>query len=217
MPMTDRPTYRFQPFELNLGAYELLRDGRRVPLERRPMDLLILLVERRGELVTRAEIVERLWGKDVFIQVETGINTLIRKIRRALGDSPDAPVFVETVQGKGYRFVAQVDRMPAFSFEPAAMTAAAERRRLAGRPWRALTALLAVVAVIGAMALWQGLRPAALPRDCGPAAIRVPAGRASRGGRHVARPDRSRTPRGRRTPGNARLCKQHRITSRDRS
>ena len=72
------------------------------------MDLLILMVERRGELITRGEIVERLWGKDVFIEVETAVNTLVRKVRQALRDSSDAPTFVETVPGKGYRFIAPV-------------------------------------------------------------------------------------------------------------
>ena len=75
------------------------------------MDLLILLVERRGELVTRDDIATRLWGQDVFVEVETGINTAIRKIRQALNDAPDSrrgPVFVRTVPGKGYRFVADL-------------------------------------------------------------------------------------------------------------
>ncbi len=72
------------------------------------MDLLILLVERRGQLVSRTEIIDRLWGKDVFIEVDTGVNTAIRKVRQALRDSPDAPGFVETVSGRGYRFIADV-------------------------------------------------------------------------------------------------------------
>ena len=73
------------------------------------MDLLILLVESRRQLVSRSDIVERLWGKDVFVDVETGVNTAISKVRQALRDSPDAPAFVETVPGKGYRFIADVE------------------------------------------------------------------------------------------------------------
>ena len=72
------------------------------------MELLILLVERQGELVTREEIAERLWGKDVFLDVEHGINVAVRKIRVALRDDPDRPRFVETVLGKGYCFLAPV-------------------------------------------------------------------------------------------------------------
>src|ERR1051325_6523878 len=102
-------TFRFHAFELDIAAYELRRGGQPVRLERQPMDLLILLVERRRQLVSRSDIVARLWPKDVFVDVETGVNTAIRKIRQALGDSPEAPVFLETVPGKGYRFIAPVE------------------------------------------------------------------------------------------------------------
>jgi TolB-like protein/DNA-binding winged helix-turn-helix (wHTH) protein/Flp pilus assembly protein TadD len=102
-------TFRFGDFELDTGAYELRRHGRPVPIERQPMDLLLLLVERRRQLVQRSEIIDRLWGKDVFVDVETGVHTAIRQVRRALRDSPDNPAFVETVPGKGYRFIAAVD------------------------------------------------------------------------------------------------------------
>src|SRR5438046_10331762 len=72
------------------------------------MELLILLLEKDGHLVTRKQIIERLWGNDVFVDTEHGINTAIRKIRQALKDDPDQPRFVQTVTGKGYRFVAAV-------------------------------------------------------------------------------------------------------------
>jgi TolB-like protein/tetratricopeptide (TPR) repeat protein len=110
--MVDRQpsrAFRFGQFELDVPAYELRKQGRSVRIERRPMELLLLLVERRGDLVARDEIVDRLWGRDVFIDVDTSVNTLVRKIRRALGDSADGARFVQTVQGKGYRFVADVD------------------------------------------------------------------------------------------------------------
>lgn len=102
-------TFRFGEFELDTAAYTLRRNGQTVRLERRPMDLLILLVERRRELVSRTDIVERLWGPDVFVDAEMGVNTAIRKVRQALGDAPDAPAFVETVAGRGYRFIANVE------------------------------------------------------------------------------------------------------------
>ncbi|MEJ7608571.1 MAG: winged helix-turn-helix domain-containing protein, partial [Bryobacteraceae bacterium] len=79
-------------------------DGVDVRLERRPMDLLILLVERRGELVSREEIVNHIWGPDLFVEAEAGINTAIRKIRRVLQDIPKRPAYIETVPGRGYRF-----------------------------------------------------------------------------------------------------------------
>jgi TolB-like protein/DNA-binding winged helix-turn-helix (wHTH) protein/Flp pilus assembly protein TadD len=109
MPVPHSPdTFWFRDFELDVRAYALRRNGRPVRIERQPMDLLLLLVERRGQLVLRSEIVDRLWGKDVFVDVETGVHTAIRKVRQALHDSPDAPTFVETVSGKGYRFIATV-------------------------------------------------------------------------------------------------------------
>jgi TolB-like protein/DNA-binding winged helix-turn-helix (wHTH) protein len=73
------------------------------------MELLLLLVERRGELVTRESIIERIWGKDVFLDTDSSINAAIRKIRQALKDDPERPLFVQTITGKGYRFVAPVE------------------------------------------------------------------------------------------------------------
>src|SRR4029453_17193435 len=105
MPATgSRETLRFREFELDLAAYQLRRKGHPVRLEKQPMDLLILLVERRSQLLSHGEIVDRLWGKDVFVDVETGVRTAIRKIRQALSDSPEAPTCVETVPGKGFPF-----------------------------------------------------------------------------------------------------------------
>jgi TolB-like protein/Tfp pilus assembly protein PilF len=98
----------FGEFVLDVAAYELRRHGRSIRLERRPMELLLLLLERYGQLVTRDEIVERLWGHDVFIDVDASVNTLVRKIRRALKDSADHSRYVQTIQGKGYRFIADV-------------------------------------------------------------------------------------------------------------
>src|ERR1700683_3014688 len=103
--------YKFAEFQLDCAGFELRRQGRaqkseRISLERIPMELLILLLERQGSVVPRQEIVDRLWGKDVFVDTEHGINTAVRKIRQALRDDPDQPRFILTVSGKGYRFVA---------------------------------------------------------------------------------------------------------------
>ena len=103
-------TFRFGDFELDVAAYQLRRKGHPVKIGRQPMDLLILLVEHPGQLVPRAAIVDKLWGQDVFVDVETGVNTAISKIRQALRDSPEAPAFVETVPGKGYRFIAALEK-----------------------------------------------------------------------------------------------------------
>ena len=99
---------RFEEFELDVRRYALRRSGRPLKLERIPMELLLLLVNRRGELVTREEIVAKLWGKDVFLDTDNSINTAIRKIRQILRDDPEQPRFVQTVPAKGYRFIAPV-------------------------------------------------------------------------------------------------------------
>src|SRR5262249_11312129 len=90
---------------VDVSRYELSVNGKRVRLERQPMDLLILFVQRRGELVTRDEIIDKLWGKSVFVDVDRGINSAVRKIRSVFGDDPAHPHYLETVVGKGYRFV----------------------------------------------------------------------------------------------------------------
>jgi TolB-like protein/Tfp pilus assembly protein PilF len=105
-------TLRFGEFELDISAYELRRGGQRVHLERQPMDVLILLVERHRQLVWRADIAKRLWDPGVFVDVEMGVNTAIRKVRQALRDSRESPAFIETISGKGYRFIAPVDAAP---------------------------------------------------------------------------------------------------------
>jgi DNA-binding winged helix-turn-helix (wHTH) protein len=97
---------RFDDFQLDYGRFQLCRRGVPVRLEGLPLQLLMFLVEKRGQLITREQISSELWGKDVFVDVEQGINTAIRKIRRALDDDADEPQYLQTVVGRGYRFVA---------------------------------------------------------------------------------------------------------------
>jgi DNA-binding winged helix-turn-helix (wHTH) protein/tetratricopeptide (TPR) repeat protein len=94
--------------EVDLGRYELRRFGRRVRLEKKPMELLIFLLERREQMVSRQEIVKKLWRSDLFIDTEKNVNNIVRKLRTALGDHAGKPRFLETVVGKGYRFVGPV-------------------------------------------------------------------------------------------------------------
>ncbi len=100
--------FHFGEFTLDHGRYRLQQGPRLLRLEKLPMELLILLLQRRGELVSREEIAGHLWGEDVFLDVDHSINTAIRKIRVALRDNTGKPRFVETVVGKGYRFAAPV-------------------------------------------------------------------------------------------------------------
>ena len=96
-------------FELDLRAYELRSAGIALKLKPIPMQLLLFLIERRGELVTREEIVERIWGKGVFLDTDNSINAAVSKIRQLLRDNVDQPQYVQTVSGKGYRFIARVE------------------------------------------------------------------------------------------------------------
>ena len=95
----------FADFELDFSRFELYRSGQVVRLEGLPLQLLMFLVERQGQLVSREQIADSLWGKDVFVDVEQGINTAIRKIRMALEDDSVQPKYLQTVVGRGYRFV----------------------------------------------------------------------------------------------------------------
>jgi len=101
-------TFRFGEFELDVAAYTLRRAGQRIKLEKIPMEVLVLLVQKAGILVDRTEIQAALWGSDVFVDQDAAINTAIRKIRRALGDEAEHSRFVETIVGKGYRFIASL-------------------------------------------------------------------------------------------------------------
>ena len=102
-------TIRFgRVFELEPGLYELRRSGRPVKLERIPMEILLLLVRERGRVVARQEIVDHVWGKDISIDADNSINGAIRKIRQVLRDDPEQPRFIQTITGRGYRFIAEI-------------------------------------------------------------------------------------------------------------
>jgi eukaryotic-like serine/threonine-protein kinase len=128
-PALPEDLVRFEDFELDLRAYQVRRSGRTLKLERIPMEVLLLLAERPGQLVTREEIIEKLWGKDVFLDTDNAINTAIRKIRQVLKDDPEQPRFVQTITGKGYRFIASVT-------EPETQEEAQERKGDSARATR---------------------------------------------------------------------------------
>ena len=117
------PIFQFGDFLLDCGAFELLHNGHSVRVERKPMELLILLVSRPGQLVARAEIAQHLWSSEVFVDTEHGINTAIRKLRHLLRDDPENPQFIQTVTGMGYRFIAPVITVDEPSSEHASATA----------------------------------------------------------------------------------------------
>ena len=163
---------QFDEFSLDCDRYELLRSGRPIKLEKIPMELLILLASKDGHLVSRQEIIERLWGKDVFVDTEHGINTAIRKIRLALRDDPEKPRFVQTVTGKGYRFVAErkngnnaVPMLPADPGPQTPVSAFGSSGLLFRKSRNALLIVVACALVLGSLAYVGSrvLRPAPSP------------------------------------------------------
>lgn len=108
---------QFDEFELDFGRFQLFHKGQPVRLEGLPLQLLMFLIENHGQLVTREQIADKLWGKDVFVDVEQGINTAIRKIRTALSDDSERPRYLQTVVGRGYRFLAETTDEVAVSSE----------------------------------------------------------------------------------------------------
>ncbi len=158
------PILEFGDFRLDCDRLELRRGGRPFKMERKPLELLVLLATREGEVVTRTEIAGHLWVSGVFVDTEHGINTAIRKVRQALRDDPDHPRFVQTVTGRGYRFfgpVATIQSMSALdsalpasqteipSPEPSGAPAAGAHPPIArSRLWLILGSLAALLLVV---------------------------------------------------------------------
>jgi DNA-binding winged helix-turn-helix (wHTH) protein/tetratricopeptide (TPR) repeat protein len=143
---------RFGSFEVDLQERKLTKAGIRIRLQEQPLQILALLLERPGQLVTREEIHQKLWSRDTFVEFDDALNTAVRKLRAALNDSADNPRFLETVPRRGYRFVAPVAWTP----EPQAV--APIRSGVGRHPyvWFAVALIVAGAAVAGS---WHHLRP----------------------------------------------------------
>jgi len=109
---------RFGVYEIDLDAGELRKSGRKISLQEQPFRILALLLARPGQLVTREELQKRLWPADTFVDFDLGLNTAVKKIRSALGDSADNPRFVETLPKRGYRFICSVEESAAITEAP---------------------------------------------------------------------------------------------------
>src|SRR6202043_667369 len=120
MQATSPPTdiFHFGIFQLDLKAGELHKAGVKVKLQDQPFRVLAVLVERAGQVVTREELRQRVWPSSVYVDFDQGLNNAIKKVRRALGDSADSPILIETVARHGYRFIATVSAVPARPAEP---------------------------------------------------------------------------------------------------
>ena len=142
---------RFGTFELDLRAGELRRNGSKVKLQEQPFQVLTLLLERPGEVVTREELQKRLWPADTFVDFDHSLNAAIRRLRDALGDSAENPRFVETVARRGYRFLAPVNGANGDIALPAIRPASDPKRR---RILVTVAVLLAGVGVGLVIAQW---------------------------------------------------------------
>jgi DNA-binding winged helix-turn-helix (wHTH) protein len=105
------PRYRFGVFEVDAATGELRRQGLRVKLNTQPFQVLLMLLDRAGQLLTREEISRELWPDGTFVDYEHGVNSAINRIREALGDTAASPRFLETLARRGYRFIAPVERV----------------------------------------------------------------------------------------------------------
>jgi DNA-binding winged helix-turn-helix (wHTH) protein len=163
MPMPARSTnlVRFDVFEVDLRAQELYKAGRKIKLQGQPFQVLAMLLEQPGEVVTREEMQKRLWPADTFVDFDHSLNTAIKKLRQALGDDLKKPRFVETLPKRGYRFLVSVKRPATSSAGAAAPVAAPEAAKdAAASAWLGRVAKIccedglsfAVVAIDGATA-----------------------------------------------------------------
>src|SRR5258705_12373985 len=111
MPYADLPatSFRFGLFEVDSRTGELRKQGRRIKLRGRPFDILVLLLGRGGDVISRDELREQLWQADTFVDFDHGLNSAINRLREALGDSAENPRFIETLPKRGYRFIAPIE------------------------------------------------------------------------------------------------------------
>jgi DNA-binding winged helix-turn-helix (wHTH) protein len=162
-PARQSGIVRFGVFEADLEAGELRREGRPIKLQDQPYRLLALLLQHPGVIVTREELRATLWPGDTFVDFDYGVNTAIKKVRWALGDSADNPRFILTVPRRGYRFIAPVTLEESPVVSPSLPVEGFPRRR---RAWLLAAGLTAVLAA----GVWL-LIPASTP---GPAGVPVP-------------------------------------------
>ena len=114
--------FRFGVFEVDAGTGELRKQGLRIRLQEQPSQLLLMLLERAGEVVGRQEICRKLWPPDTFVDFDQSIGTALKKLRQALSDDAETPHYIETIPKHGFRFVAAVERISATNPPPAPET-----------------------------------------------------------------------------------------------
>jgi DNA-binding winged helix-turn-helix (wHTH) protein len=151
---------RFGVFELDLDSGELRKRGIRLPLQPKPLQMLGILLERPGEIVTREELRHRLWDGDTFVDYESGLNTAANRLRLKLGDSADTPRYIETLARTGYRFIAPVEKIDWEPELPPGTVGPGARRSIMPRRLAAAAAAIAIAIAIFAYLAMRTQPPA---------------------------------------------------------
>jgi TolB-like protein/DNA-binding winged helix-turn-helix (wHTH) protein/Flp pilus assembly protein TadD len=140
---------RFGAFEVHIRAGELLKSGIRVRLQKQPFELLTVLLENSGELVTREELRQKIWPRETFVDFDLALNTAVKKVRVALGDPADSPQFIETLHGRGYRFIGRLEPPASGDSKPQVQSSTISQSR--GLIVLAISLLVAIATVVGAV------------------------------------------------------------------
>ena len=167
MPIIQSPLekIRFDVFEVDLRAGELLKEGKKIKLQEQPFRVLFLLLQRAGEVITRDELRQELWPADTFVDFDHGLNSAVARLRESLRDSAEKPRFIETVAKRGYRFMAPIQLTDKNEDQPEPATVVAARSRLpSARLWIATSLGLAVVCSASIWALYRPLPDAQLAK-----------------------------------------------------
>ncbi len=180
MPVGEKQTFRFGPFQLDTQCGQLRRNGIGVKLQGQPVQILQLLLERSGALVTRDELRKQLWSSDTFVDFDHSLNAAIQRLRQALGEDVETPQYVETIPKRGYRFIGEVqndganDSAPADEVDesvaktatPAVPVIGASPRSHSARLWKILTLSVVGLSAVGVAMYWI-TKPPPMPHIVG--------------------------------------------------
>jgi len=148
---------RFGAYEVDLRSAELRKSGVKLRLTGQPFQILAILLEQQGELVTREELQKRLWPADTFVDFDRGLNAAINRVREALGDSAENPRFVETLPRRGYRFIGQVERAEQANSTESQASVSGQKDGIAGRGWKTGIAVGSVILLIASGLLFSSI------------------------------------------------------------
>jgi Tol biopolymer transport system component/DNA-binding winged helix-turn-helix (wHTH) protein len=175
MPVGENQTFRFGPFELDRQCGQLRKDGVGLKLQGQPIQVLEILLQKPGQLVTREEIRQRLWTSDTFVDFDHSLNTAVKKLRQTLGDEADTPRYIETLPKRGYRFIGEVEREEQREDMREAAAAVLPIGQLEARPssrmrrWTrpVISSVLVLLVIAFATATYLILKPEPMPRIVG--------------------------------------------------